>query len=56
MGEKAVIGRKPGRRDDREITVLDPTGIALPDSATAPLEHGRAVAAGVGIERTMIST
>ena len=41
---------------DQEITVFDSTGIALQDSATVPLEYERAVAAGVGIEKKMIST
>jgi alanine dehydrogenase len=46
----------PGRTSDAEITVFDSTGIALQDSATVPLEYERAVAAGVGIEKKMIST
>ncbi len=33
-----------------------PTVFALQDSATIPLEYERAVAAGVGIEKKMIST
>ena len=41
---------------DDDITVFDSTGIALQDSATVPLEYERAVAAGVGIEKKMIST
>ena len=44
-----------GRSDD-EVTVFDSTGIALQDSATVPLEYERAVAAGVGVEKKMIST
>ena len=55
IGE-VVAGRKEGRTSDSEITVFDSTGIALQDSATVPLEYERAVAAGVGIEKKMIST
>jgi len=55
IGE-VVAGRKPGRTSDAEVTVFDSTGIALQDSATVPLEYERAVAAGVGIEKKMIST
>jgi alanine dehydrogenase len=55
IGE-VVTGRKPGREDDRQITLFDSTGIALQDSATVPLEYERAVAAGVGVEKKMIST
>jgi alanine dehydrogenase len=55
IGE-VVAGAKPGRTSDAEITVFDSTGIALQDSATVPLEYERALAAGVGIEKKMIST
>jgi alanine dehydrogenase len=51
-----VTGRKPGRTSASEITLFDSTGIALQDSATVPLEYERAVAAGVGVEKKMIST
>jgi alanine dehydrogenase len=51
-----ITGKKPGRGSDAEITVFDSTGIALQDSATVPLEYERAIAAGVGIEKKMIST
>jgi alanine dehydrogenase len=52
-----VIARKlEGRTSPSEITVFDSTVIALQDSATVPLEYERAVAAGVGIEKKMIST
>jgi alanine dehydrogenase len=53
---KVICGELDGRRSDDEITVFDSTGIALQDSATVPLEYERAVAAGVGIEKKMIST
>jgi len=55
IGE-VIAGRKPGRVSDSEITLFDSTGIALQDSATVPLEYERAVAAGVGVEKKMIST
>ena len=53
---KVICGESPGRTSDSEITVFDSTGIALQDSATVPLEYERAVAAGVGVEKKMIST
>jgi alanine dehydrogenase len=53
---QVVAGHTPGRTSDTEITVFDSTGIALQDSATVPLEYERAVTAGVGIEKKMIST
>ena len=51
-----VTGRKKGRTSDEDITLFDSTGIALQDSATVPLEYQRALEAGVGIEKKMIST
>ncbi len=51
-----IIGDKPGRTSEDEITIFDSTGIALQDSATVPLEYQRAMEAGVGIEKKMIST
>jgi len=51
-----IVGKKKGRNSDRDITLFDSTGIALQDSATIPLEYERALAAGVGIEKKMIST
>jgi alanine dehydrogenase len=55
IGE-VIVGKKPGRTADEEVTVFDSTGIALQDSATVPLEYERAVAAGVGVEKKMISS
>lgn len=55
IGE-VITGKKQGRISDEEITIFDSTGIALQDSATVPLEYERAMAAGVGIEKKMIST
>jgi alanine dehydrogenase len=51
-----IAGAKQGRTSDDDVTVFDSTGIALQDSATVPLEYERAVAAGVGVEKKMIST
>ena len=53
---QVVAGKIDGRTSDDEVTLFDSTGIALQDSATVPLEYERAVAAGVGIEKKMIST
>jgi alanine dehydrogenase len=53
---KVIAGKLQGRISSSEITVFDSTGIALQDSATVPLEYERAVAAGVGVEKKMIST
>jgi alanine dehydrogenase len=53
---KVVCGEIEGRQSADQITVFDSTGIALQDSATVPLEYERALAAGVGIGKKMIST
>ena len=53
---RVVAGKLEGRTSDEDITVFDSTGFALQDSATVPLEYERALAAGVGIEKKMIST
>ncbi len=53
---KVIVGELAGRESDDQVTVFDSTGIALQDSATVPLEYERALAAGVGIEKKMIST
>ena len=53
---KVIVGELEGRQSDDQVTVFDSTGIALQDSATVPLEVERAYAAGVGIEKKMIST
>jgi alanine dehydrogenase len=39
-----------------KIALFDSTGIALQDSATVPREYERALSAGVGVEKKMIST
>ena len=53
---KVICGELEGRQSADQITIFDSTGIALQDSATVPLEYERAVAAGVDIEKKMIST
>jgi alanine dehydrogenase len=53
---KVIVGDLEGRQSDDQVTVFDSTGIALQDSATVPLEYERALAAGVGVEKKMIST
>jgi alanine dehydrogenase len=53
---KVICGELEGRQSEEQITVFDSTGIALQDSATVPLEVERARAAGVGLEKKMIST
>jgi alanine dehydrogenase len=53
---QVITGKVPGRTSDDQVTVFDSTGIALQDSATVPLEYERALAAGVGVEKKMIST
>jgi alanine dehydrogenase len=55
IGE-VVTGKKPGRTSDDEVTIFDSPRIALQDSAPVPLESARALAAGVGIKKKMIST
>jgi alanine dehydrogenase len=55
IGE-VIVGKAEGRTSDADVTVFDSTGIALQDSATVPLEYERALAAGVGVEKKMIST
>ena len=53
---QVIAGKAEGRTSDADVTVFDSTGIALQDSATVPLEYERAPAAGVGVEKKMIST
>lgn len=55
IGELATA-KKKGRTLDTEITIFESTGIALQNSATVPVEYERAMAAGVGIEKKIIST
>ena len=52
------VARSSGLEPDpgHSRPLFDSTDIALQDSATVPLEYERAMAAGVGIEKKMIST
>jgi ornithine cyclodeaminase len=52
LGE-ITAGRKPGRRDEREITVCDLTGVGVQDVAAASLVMRNAVAAGAGRRREL---
>ena len=44
--DEIVAGKKQGRKDDREITVFDSTGIAIEDIAVAKSVYDKAKAAG----------
>jgi ornithine cyclodeaminase/alanine dehydrogenase-like protein (mu-crystallin family) len=43
---EVVVGRKPGRTDDDEITIFDSTGLAIQDVASAALAYERFVEKG----------
>ncbi len=43
---EVITGRKPGRTDNKMITVFDSTGVAIEDVATARIIHDRAKADG----------
>ena len=47
LGE-VVAGKKPGRTDDREITVFDATGLAIQDLALGLAIYRRAREMGLG--------
>jgi len=49
LGE-IIIGRKPGRISDEEITVFDSTGLAIQDLAAAALVYRRAMKLGIASE------
>jgi ornithine cyclodeaminase/alanine dehydrogenase len=49
LGE-IVIGQKPGRENDEEITVFKSCGLAIQDVATAKAVFAAAKVAGVGVE------
>ena len=44
-----VMGRKPGRRSDDEVTIFDSAGTALQDVAAAVVVYEKAVAKGGGL-------
>lgn len=43
-----ISGRKPGRQNDRQITLFKSVGMAIEDVATAAFAYQQALAAGVG--------
>ena len=43
-----IIGKKPGRTSDEEITVFDSTGLAIQDAATVELVYKKAVSRKIG--------
>lgn len=47
LGE-VIVGLKPGRTNDEEITIFDSTGLAIQDVASAHLVYERAVSKGLG--------
>ncbi len=47
LGE-VMVGLKPGRTSEEEITIFDSTGLAIQDVATAHLVYERAVREGLG--------
>lgn len=49
LGE-VVLGRKPGRRSDAEVTLFESVGAAFEDAATARLAYDLAREQGVGVE------
>jgi ornithine cyclodeaminase len=46
---QVIAGHKPGRSDDRQITLCDLTGTGAQDTAIANLAFDRAVEAGKGL-------
>lgn len=48
-----VIGKKPGRENDTEITVFDSTGLAIQDIVTADLVYRLALEKQIGVELEM---
>jgi len=47
LGE-VIVGLKPGRTSEEEITIFDSTGLAIQDVATAHMVYERAVREGLG--------
>jgi ornithine cyclodeaminase/alanine dehydrogenase len=43
-----LLGKKPGRENDREITIFDSTGMAIQDNTTATRIYRNALEGGVG--------
>jgi ornithine cyclodeaminase/alanine dehydrogenase-like protein (mu-crystallin family) len=53
LGE-IVLGQKPGRIRDDEITLFESVGFALEDLVVASLAYGRASEKGVGLKFTLV--
>lgn len=49
LGE-IITGKKPGRENDKEITLFKSNGLAIQDAATAKLVYDKAIAAGIGAQ------
>lgn len=49
LGE-ILVGKKPGRTSDGEITIFDSTGLAIQDVATGAVVYRRALDAGRGLK------
>ncbi|MCA1444929.1 ornithine cyclodeaminase family protein, partial [Ensifer sp. IC4062] len=47
IGE-VLLGRKPGRESDDEVTIFDSTGMAIQDNTTAAKIYQNAIANNVG--------
>jgi ornithine cyclodeaminase len=47
LGE-IVIGNKPGRENDQEVTFFKTVGLAIEDLALAKLVYDRAIQTGIG--------
>lgn len=43
-----LLGRKPGRQSDKEVTIFDSTGMAIQDNTTSAKIHRNALDRGVG--------
>ncbi len=44
-----MLGKKPGRESDEEITIFDSTGMAIQDNTTSNKIYQNALANNVGI-------
>jgi ornithine cyclodeaminase/alanine dehydrogenase-like protein (mu-crystallin family) len=53
LGE-IMTGRKPGRMDDKTITVFDSTGLAIEDIAVAKLVYDKARESGTGMNVSLV--
>ena len=43
-----LLGKKPGRETDDEITIFDSTGMAIQDNTTSNLIYRNAIASNTG--------